>query len=507
MNNHTKLLLIAVILLMQTTLAQTRDRGADLKVPCYPHIDISTTGQWWMCNRCSHIWVADDMEGTWRTVLEPNDDFLVWTRGLCYHTDGRLWMTSCSGRNFENMVFSTDEGLTYATLKPPFVSAKDDEDGIQVLYMTNANEGFAGTNGLVEPYIYKNPTEDFSRSGLQKVTIETYYGGCFLYNKHSVTYTRSGDQLVESENTVDSSLHRPNRVPAGDIEQALLRLGENYNEMPSPEDFGLYGSTIDFKNLFYPGGCTSYAGYTVKLINRDGDTLKAKGYSSAECGDYFPWLLPMQISQRESSFTTYQPGLWKALRPLMPDGMNLLEHLNPMAFLKPGNLLFFSDTSGMSGAVRKSTGQYSHVAIVESVGDTVWIIDATPQHGVARRPFFHNPDEQLPFPDVYQFDGNIRINSVLDNARSFIGQPYDNAFLPNNKALYCSELIYECFLRDTRKGDRHLFKAKPMNWRDANGNIPEYWVAHFKELNMPIPEGVPGTNPTDLSRSPLLKKR
>jgi hypothetical protein len=44
-----------------------------------------------------------------------------------------------------------------------------------------------------------------------------------------------------------------------------------------------------------------------------------------------------------------------------------------------------------------------------------------------------------------------------------------------------------------------------MNWRDDEGNLPEYWIKHFEELGLPVPEGVPGTNPTDMSRSPLLK--
>ena len=101
------------------------------------------------------------------------------------------------------------------------------------------------------------------------------------------------------------------------------------------------------------------------------------------------------------------------------------------------------------------------------------------------------------------------MDSVLIRARSFVGQPYDNAFLPDNGALYCSELIYECFLDDDiyeSGSDRHLFKAAPMNWRDADGNLPQYWVKHFKKLKMPVPEGVMGTNPTDLSQSSLLRK-
>lgn len=174
-----------------------------------------------------------------------------------------------------------------------------------------------------------------------------------------------------------------------------------------------------------------------------------------------------------------------------------------------GDLLFFRDTEGMGAAVKESTGQYTHVALVESVrNNTVWIIDATPKHGVSRRPYLYSYNQSA--PDIFRPEFTIfDLDSVLIRARSFIGQPYDNAFLPDNGALYCSELIYECFLNDDSyesRSDRHLFKAAPMNWRDADGNLPQYWVKHFKKLKMPVPEGVMGTNPTDLSRSPLLRK-
>ena len=171
--------------------------------------------------------------------------------------------------------------------------------------------------------------------------------------------------------------------------------------------------------------------------------------------------------------------------------------------LRPGDLLFFRDAEGMGAAVKESTGQYTHVAIVENVGDTVWIIDAAPQNGVSRRPYLRSFKD---IPDIYRLDDRSDVDSALIRARSFIGMPYDNAFLPENGALYCSELICECFLNDDSQGNRYLFEAKPMNWRNADGELPKYWKKHFKKLKMPVPEGVMGTNPTDLSRSPLLRK-
>lgn len=166
--------------------------------------------------------------------------------------------------------------------------------------------------------------------------------------------------------------------------------------------------------------------------------------------------------------------------------------------LQPGDLLFFSDEGGMNDAVRESTGQYTHVAIVI---DSVWTIDATPSAGVAlgRR----NQADDGVMPDVYRLTIPFDTSAVIARAKSFIGQPYDNAFLPDNGALYCSELVYECYLDST---GNHLFEAQPMNWRDKKGKLPEYWQKHFEALGMPVPERVPGTNPTDMSRSPLLRK-
>ena len=170
--------------------------------------------------------------------------------------------------------------------------------------------------------------------------------------------------------------------------------------------------------------------------------------------------------------------------------------------LQSGDLIFVRDTSGMGLAVQQTTGQYTHVALVERSGDTLFIIDATPTLGVSRRHLspltFH-----LSPCDVYRLKISFDTAAVISRAHNFLGQPYDNAFMHDNGALYCSELIYECFLDSA---GNHLFEAIPMNWRAPDGTIPQYWLDHFNKLNTPIPEDLPGTNPTAISRSPLLRK-
>lgn len=165
--------------------------------------------------------------------------------------------------------------------------------------------------------------------------------------------------------------------------------------------------------------------------------------------------------------------------------------------LQSGDLLFVSDTTGMGQAVKASTGNYTHVAMVERAGDSLFVIDATQKRGVARRPIEKTFANKMPV-EIYRLTVSFDTVAVIARAKSLIGKPYDNAFLPDNNAYYCSELIQTAF------GD--LFESKPMNWRDKEGRLPEFWQKHFAELGMPVPEGIPGTNPTDLSHSPLLQK-
>ena len=172
--------------------------------------------------------------------------------------------------------------------------------------------------------------------------------------------------------------------------------------------------------------------------------------------------------------------------------------------LQTGDLLFLNENkSAMEEAITASTGEYSHIALVErdSTGD-VWVIEASPKYGVQRIPYSQfERENNLGFfggnIDIYRLSVPFDTAAVIARAKKLVGKPYDNAFLPDNDAYYCSELIQVAF------GD--IFPTKPMNWRDDEGNLPEYWIKHFEELGIPVPEGLPGTNPTDMSRSPLLK--
>lgn len=169
-----------------------------------------------------------------------------------------------------------------------------------------------------------------------------------------------------------------------------------------------------------------------------------------------------------------------------------------------GDLLFVrSRDSEMEKAISASTGGYTHVAFVVHDHHGVWVYEADYPDGVKCTSYIEWTAKYAHRYDIFRLTVSFDTARLESLARAYLNLPYDVAFRPNDDAFYCSELIYECF-----KGNdgEYLFEAKPMNWRDANGEIPEYWVEHFRKLGIPVPEGVPGTNPTDMARSPLLRK-
>lgn len=170
-----------------------------------------------------------------------------------------------------------------------------------------------------------------------------------------------------------------------------------------------------------------------------------------------------------------------------------------------GDLIFFTGgSSSMDDAISSSTGDgFVHVAIVEVDSEgTAWLIDATPQKGVSREKLKTKLLEEKGKAVLMRLKDSTGVTASVQRAKGLIGSPYDFAFLPDNDAYYCSELVYECFLRPDGS---HIFSCQPMNFLDSEGKLPEYWKELFEKLQMDVPQGLPGTNPEDLSRSTTLR--
>lgn len=175
--------------------------------------------------------------------------------------------------------------------------------------------------------------------------------------------------------------------------------------------------------------------------------------------------------------------------------------------LRSGDLLFaYSGGSQFDDAIDASTGggevSFTHVGIVEVAPDGIFVIEAVPLEGVCRTPIdeFTSKNGE---PVAMRLSGDYDMRQIVENAKSHLGEPYDESFLPDNGRLYCSELVYDSYVLSD---GRHIFEARPMNFLSNEGVMPKYWIDHFDRLGIPIPQDVPGTNPNDLSREHLLKR-
>ena len=194
-------------------------------------------------------------------------------------------------------------------------------------------------------------------------------------------------------------------------------------------------------------------------------------------------------------------------------------NLNDKQQIRTGDLLFigipmdYDAGNNMTQAISAATGDgeinYIHTAVLE-VDDAgaVWVIDATLAHGVDRHPldtlfkdFTLNNGERATFKVMRLKDDEGAARHV-EQCKALLGEEYDVYFLPSNGKHYCTEVVYDCYLN--RDGS-HIFDSVPMNFKNKDGEMPEYWTWLFGLLGQPVPQGVPGTNPQMMFASPALE--
>jgi len=161
-------------------------------------------------------------------------------------------------------------------------------------------------------------------------------------------------------------------------------------------------------------------------------------------------------------------------------------------------------------AITGATGEMSHVGIIEVERKDVYVIDAS-SLGVCRRTLEEftraqcgkdGSEPALHFARLAgDFPEELR-SQFVENALKLVGKSYDYTFLPDNDEYYCSELVQACYVVEGEP----LFKASPMNFRNSEGGFDQFWVDLFGSMDMDIPQDVPGTNPSDMFRSPQLEE-
>ncbi|MFP9113139.1 YiiX/YebB-like N1pC/P60 family cysteine hydrolase [Flavobacterium sp. RHBU_3] len=179
--------------------------------------------------------------------------------------------------------------------------------------------------------------------------------------------------------------------------------------------------------------------------------------------------------------------------------------------LKDGDFIFQDmDCGPLCDAIEAVTEGYngadfSHMGMVFHRNDTLYVVEAA---GSAVRltplaKFAKNTTKPMLVARLKKKFAKL-IPSALDFSLKQLGVPYDDEYIYDNGAYYCSELIYDAFKH--ANGGKPFFKLTPMTYKQPDTD--EYfaaWVEYYKKLDMPIPEGLPGCNPGGLSRSNKLQ--
>ena len=178
--------------------------------------------------------------------------------------------------------------------------------------------------------------------------------------------------------------------------------------------------------------------------------------------------------------------------------------------LKNGDLLFQDlDSSPLCDAIEQvTTGfnnmNFSHVGILTIINDKKYVLEAFVNgvDTVDLNTFLNRSVDlnQKPKVVVGRLQKQYRdlIPKALIAGMHLIGKEYDEEFKIDNNKFYCSELIYDIFLKADQKNK--FFNLEPMTYK-SNGETMNIWIDYFNELNIPVPENEPGINPGGISRS------
>ena len=173
-----------------------------------------------------------------------------------------------------------------------------------------------------------------------------------------------------------------------------------------------------------------------------------------------------------------------------------------MGSLCEGDLLFCAQVKGNNITdVTQGVGgmKIDHVAIFHRQGGRTFALEAI-HSGVGLTP----TDSFMARREVVlaaRLRDTLGVARSVERALGFIGRPYDFNFMPDDSAFYCSELVQKCY-RDSR--GELVFKPIPMSFHDQSGRITPYWHDYYARQGLQVPEGEPGSNPGDLSRSAAI---
>ena len=162
--------------------------------------------------------------------------------------------------------------------------------------------------------------------------------------------------------------------------------------------------------------------------------------------------------------------------------------------LKTGDLLFHV-SDDVNAITEVTSGMIDHVAIYLGSQNVVEAVG----RGVVTTPLDSLRKQKGHY--VIGRVSELDVRTSTQNALRYLGRSYDWLYLPDNDAIYCSELVLLSFVD---KQGHHLFAPIPMSFHDSTGQITDYWIKFYARHQMKVPEGLPGSNPSELSQRPIV---
>lgn len=185
--------------------------------------------------------------------------------------------------------------------------------------------------------------------------------------------------------------------------------------------------------------------------------------------------------------------------------------------LQTGDLLFSvgKGNSELLVAIQVSTGEdmdipFTHVGIVSVENDKTYVLEATSPEGVVKTELDDFFEKTATLNDKYLIavgrvkkEFNYIIPNAIINAEKQLGKDYDYAYNETNNQFYCSELVRFSFLDSL---NNPIFESLSMSFKNPETDtIDSYWIKHFEKLGKDVPDGEPGTNPADMTKSPVIE--
>ena len=172
--------------------------------------------------------------------------------------------------------------------------------------------------------------------------------------------------------------------------------------------------------------------------------------------------------------------------------------------LQEGDLLFCVSAQGnhITQVTHGAEGMaIDHVGIVHLSKDSVYVLEAIHQ-GVVLTPIDSFLQRRDSLVIATRLKDTTCVSRSVQRAMQYLGRPYDYLFMPSDAEFYCSELVQKNYLD---ADGQVVFKPIPMSFHDKTGKVTQFWKDYYARRGLQVPEGEPGSNPGDLSRSQKLR--